>query len=126
LIIIFNSAADLSTNAESCVAKVKGLPPFLFSSALLALKVFASFSVSRTIKSSPDFAAPLIPKISTGDDGGASSIFCPLSLINALTLPHFNPLTKKSPFLIVPDVTITVATAPRLYQFLTLKQYQLL
>ena len=113
MIIIFNSVADLSVNAESCVAKARGLPPVLFSSALLALKVFASFSVSKTIKSSPDFAAPLIPKISTGDDGGASSIFCPLSLINALTLPHFNPLTKKSPFLIVPDVTITVATAPR-------------
>ena len=39
-------------------------------------------------------------------------MFCPLSLIKALTFPHFNPLTKKSPFLIVPEVTTTVATAP--------------
>ena len=64
------------------------------------------------MKSSPDLAAPLIPKISTGVEGGASSIFFPLSLIKALTFPHFNPLTKKSPFLIVPEVTTTVATAP--------------
>ena len=111
-IIIFNSAADLSAKAESCVAKVRGFPPVLVSSALFSLNVFASFSESRTIKSSPDFAAPLIPRISTGVDGGASLIFCPLSLIKALTFPHLNPLTKKSPFLIVPDVTTTVATAP--------------
>jgi len=97
-IIIFNSSEVLSVKAESCVAKVKGFPPLLFSSPLFSLNVFASFSVSKTIKSSPDFAAPLIPKISTGDDGGASLIFFPLSLINALTFPHFNPLTKKSPF----------------------------
>ena len=99
--MIFNSAADLSTKAESCVAKVKGFPPVLVSSALFSLNVFASFSESKTIKSSPDLAAPLIPKISTGVDGGASSIVFPLSLIKALTFPHFNPLTKKSPFLIV-------------------------
>ena len=30
----------------------------------------------------------------------------------ALTLPHFKPLTKKSPFLSVPDVTIMLATGP--------------
>merc|ERR1712086_365664 len=48
----------------------------------------------------------------TGIDGGASLTLSPLSLIKALTFPHFNPLTKKSPFLIVPDVTTTVATAP--------------
>ena len=70
-IIIFNSAAALSAKAESCVARVKGLPPVLVSSALFSLNVFASFSESTTIKSSPDLAAPLIPKISTGVDGGA-------------------------------------------------------
>ena len=110
--IIFNSAAALSAKAESWVAKVKGLPPVLVSSALVSLNVLASFSESKTIKSSPDLAAPLIPRISTGIDGGASLTFSPLSLIKALTFPHFNPLTKKSPFLIVPDVTTTVATAP--------------
>ena len=93
-------------------AKVKGLPPVLVSSALVSLNVLASFSESKTIKSSPDLAAPLIPRISTGIDGGASLTLSPLSLIKALTFPHFNPLTKKSPFLIVPDVTTTVATAP--------------
>ena len=42
-IIIFNSAADLSAKAESCVAKVRGFPPVLVSSALFSLNVFASF-----------------------------------------------------------------------------------
>ena len=55
---------------------------------------FASFSLSKTIKSSPDFAAPFIPKTSTGVEGGASSIFFPRSLMIALTFPHFSPLTK--------------------------------
>ena len=77
-IIIFSSSADLSAKAESCVANVKGFPPSLVSSALFSLNVFASFSESKTIKSSPDFAAPFIPKISTGDDGGASLIFLSL------------------------------------------------
>ena len=72
----------------------------------------AFFSFSRTIKSSPAFAAPFIPKISIGVEGGASSIFCPLSLIIALIFPHLKPLTKKSPFLRVPVVTIIFATGP--------------
>ena len=69
--IKFNSSAELSENAESCVAKVSGFFASLVSSALFSLRVFASFSLSTTIKSSPAFAAPLIPKISTGVDGGA-------------------------------------------------------
>jgi hypothetical protein len=54
----------------------------------------ASFSLSKTKKSSPDFAAPFIPNTSTGKDGNASSIFLPKSFIIALTFPHFIPLTK--------------------------------
>ena len=65
-----------------------------------------------TIKSSPALAAPLIPKISTGVEGEASFIFIPLSFTIALTFPHLNPLTKKSPFFNVPVVTIIVATGP--------------
>ena len=34
------------------------------------------------------------PSISTGDAGVASLILFPKSFINALTLPHFKPLTK--------------------------------
>ena len=112
LIIKFNSSVDLSEKAESWVAKVRGFFPSLLSSALFSLNVFASFSFSRTIKSSPAFAAPLIPKISTGEDGGASLILLPKSLIIALTFPHFKPLTKKSPFFNVPVVTIIDATGP--------------
>ena len=78
--------------------------PSLLSTALFSLNVFASFSESKTMKSSPDFAAPLIPKISTGVEGGASSMFFPLSFIIALTFPHFKPLTKKSPFFKVPEL----------------------
>ena len=89
-----------------------GFLHFWFLLLYFHLNFLLLFQLSKTIKSSPDFAAPLIPKISTGVDGGASFIFCPLSLIKALTFPHFKPLTKKSPFLIVPEVTTTVATAP--------------
>ena len=94
------------------MANDKGFFPTFASSALFSLKVFASFSLSKTIKSSPAFAAPFIPKISTGVEGNASLIFFPLSSIIALTFPHLNPLTKKSPFLSVPVVTIIVATGP--------------
>ena len=38
--------------------------------------------------------------------------FFPRSLINALVFPHFEPLTKKSPFFKVPFVTNTVDTGP--------------
>ena len=69
LIIKFNSSVELSENADSWVANVKGFLPSLVSWALFSLKDFASFSLSKTIKSSPAFAAPLIPKISTGVDG---------------------------------------------------------
>ena len=71
LIIKFSSSADLSENAESWVANVIGFLPSLFSWALFSLKVLASFSLSKTIKSSPAFAAPFMPKISTGLEGGA-------------------------------------------------------
>ena len=97
-IIKFNSSADLSEKAESCVANDKGFLPSLLSSALLSLKILASFSLSKTIKSSPAFAAPFIPKISTGVEGKAVSILVPLSFIIALILPHLNPLTKNLPF----------------------------
>ena len=112
LIIKFSSSEDLSENAESWDTNVRGFFPSLFSWALFSLKVFASFSFSTTMKSSPAFAAPLIPKISTGVEGGASLIFLPLSSIIALILPHLKPLTKNSPFLRVPVVTIIVATGP--------------
>ena len=112
LIIRFNSSADSSVNAESLVANDNGFFPTFASSALLSLNVLASFSLSNTIKSSPALAAPLMPKISTGVDGRASAIFFPLSFIIALIFPHFNPLTKKSPFFRVPVVTIIVATGP--------------
>ena len=94
------------------MANVKGFLPSLLSCALFSLKVLASFSSSKTIKSSPALAAPFIPSISTGEDGGASSIFFPLSLIIARIFPHLRPLTKKSPFFKVPVVTIIVATGP--------------
>ena len=64
------------------------------------------------MKSSPDFAAPLIPKISIGVDGEASIILFPLSSIIALIFPHRNPLTKKSPLYKVPAVTMIFATGP--------------
>ena len=101
LIIKFSSSVDLSEKAESWVAKVNGFFPSLLSWALFSLSVLASFSVSRTIKSSPALAAPFIPKISTGVEGNASLIFLPLSSIIALTFPHFKPLTKKSPLLLL-------------------------
>jgi len=90
LIIIFNSSDVLSLNAESCVTKVNGFFPFWVSWILASHNDLASFSLSKTIKSSPALAAPLIPKTSTGVEGFASLIFFPLSLIKALTLPHFN------------------------------------
>jgi len=64
------------------------------------------------MKSSPAFAAPFIPSISTGVEGRALSTFFPLSFIIARIFPHFRPLTKKSPFFKVPVVTIIVATGP--------------
>ena len=39
----------------------------------------------------------------------------------ALILPHLDPLTKKSPFLRVPVVTIIVATGPLLTSILDYK-----
>ena len=89
MIIKFNSSEDLSEKADSCVANDNGFFPSFASSALFSLNVLASFSLSKTIKSSPAFAAPLIPKISTGVDGGASFIFFPLSFIIALTFSPF-------------------------------------
>ena len=94
LIIILSSSEILSWKAESCVTNVKGFLPFWVSITLASHKDLASFSFSNTRKSSPAFAAPLIPKTSTGVEGFAVSIFSPLSFIRALTLPHFNPLTK--------------------------------
>ena len=91
---MFKSSDLLSLNADSCVNIVKGFLDVLVSSILASDKDFASFSVLSTRKSSPDFAAPFIPKISTGVDGKASSICFPVSSIMALTLPHFVPQTK--------------------------------
>ena len=88
LIIKFHSSAELSEKAESWVANVSGFLISLFSCALFSLKVFASFSLSTTIKSSPDFAAPLIPKISTGADGGASLIFLFFHFLLIFLLPY--------------------------------------
>ena len=59
------------------MAKDKGLLFSLVSCSLFSLNTLASFSLSKTIKSSPDFAAPLIPKISIGVEGGALSKFFP-------------------------------------------------
>ena len=94
LIIIFNSSEVLSLKAESCVTKAKGFLPSRFSWILASHNDLASFSFSSTTKSSPAFAAPLIPKTSTGVDGFASFTLRPWSLIKALTFPHFSPLTK--------------------------------
>ena len=124
MIIKFNSSEDLSENADSCVTNDRGFLFSLFSCALVSLNVFASFSLSNTTKSSPAFAAPFIPKISTGVDGRASSILCPLSLIIALTFPHFKPLTKKSPFLMFLMLQLYLLPVLYLYQFLILKQFQ--
>ena len=110
--IIFSSSETLSLKADSCVTKLNGFFPSLNSCNLASHKDFASFSESKTKKSSPDFAAPLIPSISIGEAGWASSIFLPWSFIIALTFPHCNPLTKKSPFFKVPDVIIIFATGP--------------
>ena len=110
--IIFNSSDAVSLKAESCVTKFRGFFPSFDSCILASHKDFASFSFFKTIKSSPALAAPLIPKISTGVAGSALSIFFPWSLMIALTFPHFNPLTKKSPFLRVPAVIITFAIGP--------------
>ena len=80
--------------ALSFFAKLKLFIPSFASLTLASAKFFVSFSDNNTIKSSPAFEAPLIPKISTGAEGSAKSKFFPLSLIIALTLPHFFPLTK--------------------------------
>ena len=55
----------MSENADSWVANDNGFFASFASSALFSLNDFASFSSSKTIKSSPAFAAPLTPKIST-------------------------------------------------------------
>ena len=52
-----------------------GLFPSFFSCILASHNDLASFSLFKTIKSSPALAAPLIPKISTGVAGSAVSIF---------------------------------------------------
>ena len=110
--IIFNSSLVWSLKAESWVIR-DTWPFFDWASFILAsLKTLASLSVSRTRKSSPDFDAPLIPKISTGVDGKASSTDFPLSSIIALTFPHWGPHTKWSPFFNFPDVTIIFAIRP--------------
>ena len=55
-------------------------------SRLLAMSL-ASFSSSSTLKLSPAVGAPFRPSTDTGVDGPAASIFCPLSLNMAFTLP---------------------------------------
>ena len=76
------------------MTKLRGILSSFDSSTLASQRDLASFSLDKTIKSSPDFAAPLIPIISIGVAGSAISIFLPWSFIIALTFPHFNPLTK--------------------------------
>ena len=93
-IIIFNSCETLSLKADSWVTKTSGFLPALDSSNLASLTDLASFSLSKTKKSSPDLAGPFIPNTSTGEEGNASLILLPKSFIIALTFPHFNPLTK--------------------------------
>ena len=58
--IILSSSETLSLNADSCVTKDKGFFPSLTSCNLASQRDFASFSVSKTKKSSPALAAPLI------------------------------------------------------------------
>ena len=67
--IILSSSETLSLNADSCVTKVKGFFPSLVSCSLVSQRDFASFSVSKTKKSSPALTVPLIPSISTGEAG---------------------------------------------------------
>ena len=67
----------MSLKAESWVTKDDGFLLSFDSCNLPSDKDFASFSVFRTIKSSPDFAAPLIPSISIGVEGSAESICFP-------------------------------------------------
>ena len=86
--------------------------PSFVSWILASQRFLASFSLDKTIKSSPALDAPFIPIISTGVAGSAMSIFFPWSFIIALIFPHFSPLTKKSPFFKVPAVTIIFATGP--------------
>ena len=69
------------------------LPSFI-SADLVSHRVLASFSVFNTIKSSPDFAAPLIPKISTGVEGVASLTLSPLSLIKSSYLSPLQSTNK--------------------------------
>tara|TARA_B100000674_G_scaffold340854_1_gene284925 strand:- start:309 stop:461 length:153 start_codon:yes stop_codon:yes gene_type:complete len=48
------------------------------------------------MKSSPANGFASNPRTSTGTDGSACFIFCPLSSIKALTFPHSEPDTKIS------------------------------
>ena len=102
LIIIFKSSDSLSLNADSWVKSVTEFFPSFASCTLPSDKDFASFSLWTTIKSSPDFAAPLIPKTSIGVEGSAIFMFSPLSFIIALTLPHLNRQQKNLLFLKYP------------------------
>ena len=61
---------------------------------------------------SPASGTPPIPRISTGIDGPALSIFSPLSLIKALILPLWRPTTKWFPTLSVPSLTSIVPIGP--------------
>ena len=93
-IIMLSSSEILSLKADSWVTKVNELFSSLFSCDLASHKVFASFSLSNTKKSSPALAAPFIPRTSIGDAGKASLIFYPKSSIIPLAFPYFSPLTK--------------------------------
>ena len=76
------------------MTKLRGILSSFDSSTLASHRDLASFSFDKTIKSSPDLAAPFIPIISIGVAGSATSIFFPWSFIIALIFPHFKPLTK--------------------------------
>ena len=75
--MMFNSSVTLSLKVKSWLIKFIGLFPSLASCILCSHNSLASFSFFKTKKSSPDFDGPLIPKISTGDEGSQLSIFLP-------------------------------------------------
>ena len=116
LTIIFSSfilpslilSKRLSSLMESCLITVSSRV-LVFLCSLMSL---AFFSSGITIKSSPALGTPEIPYISTGMDGRADFIFCPLSSNIALTLPKLSPQTKKSPWLRVPLRIRIVAIGP--------------
>ncbi len=65
----------ISLNADSLFAEISGACFDLMSLILYSFISLAFYSDSTTTKSSPANAELFIPKISTGVDGNAESIF---------------------------------------------------